>query len=332
MLAELIRAARGPGALFLFEHVALGVIAQAQRRLTIHDAPRAIGDTDIIVVEMQRIVVEGLRCVVLDRAIDLFLFHSKSSIDQQRPHAPLIGSEQRRIQALKSIDQSEEVGSDQTVVGHHSAVIQRESDQLRIRCRGHELGVAEVPVIIRAVGREIAAHGQIVAGHQLEGEAQVVGECLQDLVHDPESVRFDVGIRIHEGTAADVRRGAAGCQAGGSHCGRAGVRRGDGAGEIAAHGHRRVAAVEQAGGRHVTARKLQLVAQGDGVADMQVKIAAEGMEVGAAPIGQISRKGRAARALLDRETLNAAAGIPSGQWIESREARIADTGAGTLDR
>ena len=117
-----------------------------------------------------------------DLAVDLLLFDSESAVQQPLPDAPLIGSEQRVVGPLVSIDESECGCAGQAVVGYDGAVVQRQIDQRGIRRRRHELVVAEIPGVVRVVRREISAHREIVSGHHFEGEAQIVGEGLQLLV------------------------------------------------------------------------------------------------------------------------------------------------------
>ena len=93
-------------------------------------------------------------------------------------------------------------------IGDIDAVIEREVDQLRILGARDELVVPQPPMIVRLIGGEVSAHGQLVAGKHIEGEAQVIGEGLNLLLHDPESHRGHVGVRIQQGTGARNARGA----------------------------------------------------------------------------------------------------------------------------
>ena len=137
---------------------------------------------------MQRIVIQVHGGDVLDRAMVFLLFDAIAGIEQPLAQLPGVGQKQCGVQAIPTLIQVEERGAQQArVVGDFGAVAQGQIDELRIRCGRNQLVVAEPPAIIRRVGRDVASHGQSVAGQQVEAEAQVVRERLDVLLHDPES-------------------------------------------------------------------------------------------------------------------------------------------------
>ena len=137
------------------------------------------------------------------------VFHSDIRIEQPLIDLPLIGGEQRGIETGPILDEREERGLELAGrVGDIDAVVQREVDQLRILGARDEFVVPQPPMIVGLIGGEITAHGQLVAGKHIEGETQVIGKGLNLLLHDPESHRGHVGVRIQQGTGARNARGA----------------------------------------------------------------------------------------------------------------------------
>ena len=327
VIGDLVGRADGARGLGLLEFRAFMRVGEGDGLIAAIAGPGAVRDAHGAVPEAQRVGGDRLVRVVLDGAAHLLLLDAQAGIEHPLIDAPVIRGEQRDIAPRVVVDQGEGRGAGEAVRGDHGAVAQGEVDEAGVRRRRHQLVVAEIPGVIRMVYGEVTADGELVAGHDIEGEAQIVGERLQLLVHDPIAVGHHVLIRIDRAAAVHIRRSAAGRRLD-ARPGKGGVCRRDRACDEGGHGFGRCRTREDAGGRHVAPGELRLVRQVHAIRDVEVEIAAEGVQVRAAPIGEIRGQRRAPGTLLHGQTLDPGAGVPAGHRVEAGKRRVRHALAG----
>src|ERR1700722_4511927 len=85
VLSDLVGGADRSGALGLFELIAFMRISQRQRLIAVIHGPRAVRDTDALVIETQGIGAEIRGRVILDGTVDFLLLDPEPAIQQPGP-------------------------------------------------------------------------------------------------------------------------------------------------------------------------------------------------------------------------------------------------------